>query len=186
MTAKPLRVADVVDAGLARADLTTTTPSDRVVVAVDGDVVADDGSPITASELEALGRELRGWHGGSCRVVYAYASQLPRSVVVDAIAAVRDSESARSPVAVLVSILRDSVAGQHLATEHARGARAVEQFGYDEPSAIDRLRSDPERWVRALASTVPQTDVDAYLVSNVENDLERQRLRRLAEEIRAT
>jgi hypothetical protein len=62
---------------------------------------------------------------------------------------------------------------------------ASARFGYGAQSPSQQLRHDPERWVRIMASRVSAADVDAYLQLHVADELQRIRLRTLADELRA-
>jgi hypothetical protein len=170
----------------APAEELETSPPQKNVVMVGADV--DESRPPPDTEITEAVRRLRGAHPKSPDEVRRYACQLPSSVFAAALEEVQEAEadgSARRPVGLLIYRLRvelDSRAQQFAA---ALAGDASERFGYGAPSPTDELRHDPERWVRAMAPRVTAGDVESYLRLHVADELQRHRLRSLADESRA-
>lgn len=173
----------------ARAEELRTPPPHR-----DGGDVLDgareaneDDRPASDSEITAEVLNLRGAHPKSPSVVRQYASQLPRTVFAGIIEEVTEGDaygSVRNPVGLLIFRLRVEIEARTQAAMTEVAGEASARFGYARPSPIERLRNDPERWVKAMAPDLAATEVDEFLRQHVPDEVERHRLRSLADEVR--
>ena len=153
------------------------------------DAREEDPRPPSESEVRAAVLGLRGAHAKSPGVVWKYACQLPRSVFLAALDEVQQAEAdgcSRRPPGLLVYRLRVELEERSALALADVAGTATERFRYGEDSPSAQLRDDPERWIQTVSPRLPAGDVDSYLNRHVPDDLERRRLRLLADELRGT